>query len=49
MTNITNQSVYDYVCKSTETKETDVPDGSTLYEVDTKKLYMFYDGIWREM
>ena len=34
-----------YIGKSTEEKITSgVKEGETLYEVDTKKSYIFYDG-----
>lgn len=37
----------DYVCLSTETKETEgIANGSTLLEVDTSRIYVFYNGTW---
>lgn len=37
----------DYVCLSTETKETEnIANGSTLLEVDTSTIYVFYNGTW---
>ena len=41
--------IYKYVGKSTETKPTNVPEGSEFFEVDTKKAFMFYDGDWWPM
>ena len=39
-----------YIGKSTEDKPTSgVKDGEGLYEVDTKKSYIFYDGQWWDM
>lgn len=39
-----------YIGKSTEEKiTTGVKEGETLYEVDTKKSYIFYDGQWWEV
>ena len=39
----------DYVGLSSETKTiTGIEDGSTFYEVDTSKLYIFYAGTWYE-
>ena len=39
-----------YICKSTDEKITaNVKEGETLYEVDTKKCYIFHDGQWHEM
>ena len=36
-----------YICKSTEPKPTTgVKSGEALYEVDTKKTYIWYDGQW---
>ena len=47
---------YDYTCAATdyiglsnEPKETEnIADGSTLLEVDTSKMYVFYKGTWYE-
>lgn len=40
----------DFIGKSSETKPIEgVGDGDTLYEVDTKKNYIYYDGEWYEM
>lgn len=37
----------DIVILSTETKPTEnLKNGSTLYEVDTAKLYIWYNGSW---
>ena len=37
----------DIVILSTETKPTEnLKNGSTLYEVDTTKLYVWYNGSW---
>ena len=37
----------DYICDSTETKETDgIADGATLLEVDTSTIYVMYKGTW---
>ncbi len=39
-----------YIGKSTEEKPVNgVKSGATLYEVDTKKAYIFYDGQWWEV
>lgn len=39
----------DYIGLSTETKDTEnISNGSTYYEVDTSKLYIFYNGTWYE-
>lgn len=39
-----------YIGKSTEAKPIDgVKTGETLFEVDTKKSYIFYDGQWWEV
>lgn len=36
-----------YIIKSTEAKPVNgVKDGESLYEVDTKKAFVFYDGQW---
>ena len=36
--------------KSTENKDLDdVRDGETLYLVDTKQIFIYYDGQWYEM
>lgn len=37
-------------CLSTDTKPTDAPNASVLYEMDTKMLYMFdeQNGVWIE-
>ena len=37
---------FDYLRLSTESKPTDVVTGSTCYEVDTQKLYIYYKGTW---
>ena len=45
-------SAADYIGKSTEQKpqlQDGAKDGETLYEVDTKKAYIFYDGDWWEV
>ena len=40
----------EFICASTDVKDiTDIPDGSTLWEYDTKKGYVFADGDWREV
>lgn len=33
---------------SEDTKPTDVPNGSSFYEVDTFKFYLFWEGDWYE-
>ena len=39
-----------YIGKSTEQKPTyGVKPGETLYLVDTKQIFIFYDGQWWEM
>lgn len=38
----------DFIGLSSETKRTDVANGSTFYEADTSKAYVFYDGEWYE-
>ena len=39
-----------YIGKSTDDKPvTGVKNGETLYEVDTKKSYIFYNGEWYEV
>ena len=39
-----------YIGKSTEDKPVaGVKNGETLYEVDTKKSYIFYGGQWWEV
>lgn len=39
----------DFVGLSSETKETEgISNGSTFYEVDTSKLFIFYKGTWYE-
>ena len=37
-------------CLSTDTKPTDVGNASILYEMDTKKMFMFdaQNGVWLE-
>lgn len=37
-------------CKSTDTKPTDIINGSLLIEIDTSKLYFFDEAsnVWRE-
>lgn len=37
---------YDLVGLSTDTKPTDVKNGSTYLEVDTSDFYIFYEGDW---
>lgn len=39
------------VCLSTDTKPTDWENGSTLLEMDTKKVYIFdaANSTWREL
>ena len=37
---------FDLVRLSTESKPTNVKDGSTCFEVDTSNLYVFYKGTW---
>lgn len=37
----------DYICLSTEEKTTEgITNGSTLLEVDTSTIYVFYNGVW---
>ena len=36
----------DFIGLSTESKPTDVIDGTTFYEVDTSTLYIYYAGTW---
>lgn len=45
-----NKRKIDGVCKSTDSKPTDIINGSTLLEMDTSKLYFFDEasGVWRE-
>lgn len=46
----TGQAYVSGVCLSTDTKPTDVANGSILLEIDTSKLFMF-DGdskTWKE-
>lgn len=38
----------DFIGLSTEEKQTDVANGSTFWEVDTSKFYIFYKGTWYE-
>ena len=39
----------DFVLLSTDTKPTaEIKDGSTCYEVNTGKLFIFYKGTWYE-
>lgn len=40
------QAQYDLVGLSTESKPTDLKDGSTFLEVNTSDFYMFYKGTW---
>lgn len=40
------QAKYDLVGLSTESKPTKVKDGSTFLEVNTSKLYVFYNNNW---
>lgn len=53
MTNLGEGKVaYDYLLRSSEKSSLPtekVPDGSTAYIVDTKELFIFYDGQWHEM
>lgn len=38
-----------YICKSTEEKPiTGVKNGESLYLVDTKEVFIFYNGEWYE-
>lgn len=37
---------FNYLRLSSENKPDPVVDGSTLYEVDTQKLYIYYKGTW---
>lgn len=37
---------FDYLRLSSEDKPEPVVDGSSLYEVDTQKLYIYYKGTW---
>lgn len=37
---------FDYLRLSSEAKPEPVVDGSSLYEVDTQKLYIYYKGTW---
>lgn len=37
---------FDYLRLSSEAKPEPVVDGSSLYEVDTQKLYLYYKGTW---
>lgn len=39
-----------YIGKSTDQRPMDgVKNGETLYTVDTKQIFIFYDGQWWEM
>ena len=38
----------DIIGLSTESKPTDVVDGTTFLEVNTSKFYIFYEGTWYE-
>lgn len=51
MVSITGRSEKVYVCLSTDDKPTGASNGSILYEMDTKKFYMFdkANSQWREM
>lgn len=40
------QAKYDLVGLSTDTKPTDVKNGSTFLEVNTSDFYIFYEGDW---
>lgn len=41
---------YDWIGLSTETKPgTDVDNGSTFLEVDTSKVFIYYNGTWYEL
>ena len=39
---------FDYLGLSSEDKPSEVVNGSTFYEVDTSKLYIYYKGTWYE-
>lgn len=39
---------FDYLGLSTDSKPTNVVDGSTFYEVDTSTLYVYYKTEWYE-
>ena len=39
----------DYLGLSTEAKPSPVVDGTTFFEVDTEKFYIYYKGEWYEM
>jgi len=43
-------AIYDIRGLSTDTKPLDVPNGSSFYEMDTKKVYMFdaENVVWLE-
>lgn len=45
------RNVDDYVCLSTDTKPTNVPNGTMCLEMDTKKIYVFDEAnsTWREV
>jgi len=51
MLSVTGRSEKFYVCLSTDTKPTKVPNGTICYVMDTKKYYMFdaENTQWREM
>ena len=38
-----------YIGKSTEDKPQEAKNGEAFYEVDTNKVYIWYDGQWWEM
>jgi len=39
----------DYIGLSSESKPSPVVDGTTFFEVDTEKFYIYYKGEWYEM
>ena len=39
---------YDYLGLSSEDKPQDLVDGTTFYEVDTSKFFIWYNGQWYE-
>lgn len=46
----TSELPEEYVCASTDQKPTEnIVAGSTAWEYDTKKGYVFADGGWREV
>lgn len=38
----------DFIGLSNETKPTDAVNGSSFYEVDTSKFFIYYNGTWYE-